>query len=400
MKTFSDRTEASLLVTEGEKKKKVSENLQKQIHEWKHVTKRSKKTMEKSPTTQLKNHIKSLVEDKMAHPLKVSIPASKKEKGHTASSDSKKYSQEATRWWWWELTTERQRSSHLQTDITAREVCCLPGGGIKIMIDSFCTGKPNNLSRSVKPPPSRRTRIPGHLGVRARAGGEDLLKKCHQCMETIVKAKDQQAAEANKNASILLKELDLEKSREESRKQALAAKREKRKEKRKKKKEEQKKKLEDDDCKLSETCELGAEDAPSGEVLSLHLHLLVLPLPMFDPATTTVANYACAHCKKKWASGQPSPFCPSCIPSIMSVPQEAPRSRDECNPPPPEWAVAMSQSVSDLTKVSQSLVQALERIPLLSNATSATNASHGDSLAPVQDPHRGRLEKRDKKDPI
>ena len=87
-------------------------------------------------------------------------------------------------------------------------------------------------------------------------------------METIVKAKDQQAAEANKNASILLKELDLEKvslnsihfpvrfpgrscgphlmkgrqgahlgfvlcvalqSREESKKQALAVKREKRK---------------------------------------------------------------------------------------------------------------------------------------------------------------------------
>uniref|UniRef100_A0A8C8IYJ7 K Homology domain-containing protein n=1 Tax=Oncorhynchus tshawytscha TaxID=74940 RepID=A0A8C8IYJ7_ONCTS len=73
---------------------------------------------------------------------------------------------------------------------------------------------------------------------------KDLLKKCHQCMETIVKAKDQQAAEANKNASILLKELDLEKSREESKKQALAAKREKRKEKRKKKKEDQKRKLE------------------------------------------------------------------------------------------------------------------------------------------------------------
>lgn len=40
---------------------------------------------------------------------------------------------------------------------------------------------------------------------------QELLKKCHQCMETIVKAKDQQAAEANKNATILLKELDLEK---------------------------------------------------------------------------------------------------------------------------------------------------------------------------------------------
>ncbi|XP_066501518.1 ankyrin repeat and KH domain-containing protein 1 isoform X2 [Hoplias malabaricus] len=81
---------------------------------------------------------------------------------------------------------------------------------------------------------------------------KEVLKKCHQCMETIVKAKDQQAAEANKNASILLKELDLEKSREESKKQALAAKREKRKEKRKKKKEEQKKKLEEEEAKVKD----------------------------------------------------------------------------------------------------------------------------------------------------
>ncbi|CAJ0961917.1 unnamed protein product [Ranitomeya imitator] len=122
--------------------------------------------------------------------------------------------------------------------------------------------------------------------------------------------------------------------------------------------------------------------------------------PMSDPTpafATTAIHYACAHCKKKWASGQPSPFCLSCVPPTMSVPQEAPRSRDECTPPPPEWAVAMSQSVSDLTKFYQSLVQAPKRIPLLSNATSATNASHGDSLAPVQDPHRGRPDKRDRK---
>ncbi|XP_073505669.1 ankyrin repeat and KH domain-containing protein 1-like [Phyllobates terribilis] len=112
---------------------------------------------------------------------------------------------------------------------------------------------------------------------------KDLLKKCHQCMETIVKAKDQQAAEANKNASILLKELDLEKSREESRKQALAVKREKRKEKRKKKKEEQKKKLGDDDCKLSETCELGVEDdAPSGEEED--------DFPLEPPSATTMTT--------------------------------------------------------------------------------------------------------------
>ncbi|XP_077165630.1 ankyrin repeat and KH domain-containing protein 1 isoform X8 [Paroedura picta] len=90
---------------------------------------------------------------------------------------------------------------------------------------------------------------------------KDLLKKCHQCVETIVKAKDQQAAEANKNASILLKELDLEKSREESRKQALAAKREKRKEKRKKKKEEQKRKQEEDEeNKPKENLELQDEE--------------------------------------------------------------------------------------------------------------------------------------------
>ncbi|XP_019390252.1 PREDICTED: ankyrin repeat and KH domain-containing protein 1 [Crocodylus porosus] len=90
---------------------------------------------------------------------------------------------------------------------------------------------------------------------------KELLKKCHQCVETIVKAKDQQAAEANKNASILLKELDLEKSREESRKQALAAKREKRKEKRKKKKEEQKRKQEEDEeNKPKEILELQEDD--------------------------------------------------------------------------------------------------------------------------------------------
>ncbi|XP_013368349.1 PREDICTED: ankyrin repeat and KH domain-containing protein 1 isoform X8 [Chinchilla lanigera] len=90
---------------------------------------------------------------------------------------------------------------------------------------------------------------------------KELLKKCHQCVETIVKAKDQQAAEANKNASILLKELDLEKSREESRKQALAAKREKRKEKRKKKKEEQKRKQEEDEeSKPKESSELPEDE--------------------------------------------------------------------------------------------------------------------------------------------
>lgn len=139
---------------------------------------------------------------------------------------------------------------------------------------------------------------------------QELLKKCHQCMETIVKAKDQQAAEANKNASILLKELDLEKvmsdptamlwevialsihwmrsnmfcymtlccvrqSREESKKQALAAKREKRKEKRKKKKEEQKRKQEEEEGQKTkeEFSEMQEqkEDSAEGNFLGLLL---------------------------------------------------------------------------------------------------------------------------------
>uniref|UniRef100_A0AAY5KYA1 K Homology domain-containing protein n=1 Tax=Esox lucius TaxID=8010 RepID=A0AAY5KYA1_ESOLU len=100
----------------------------------------------------------------------------------------------------------------------------------------------------------------------ATIADKDLVKKCHQCMETIVKAKDQQAAEANKNASILLKELDLEKSREESKKQTLAAKREKRKEKRKKKKEEQKRKLEEEEAKVrEEDLDIDDQDQDSSE---------------------------------------------------------------------------------------------------------------------------------------
>lgn len=58
------------------------------------------------------------------------------------------------------------------------------------------------------------------------------------------------------------------KSREESKKQALAAKREKRKEKRKKKKEEQKRKLEEEEAKVKEVfCEMEdqKEDSAEGE---------------------------------------------------------------------------------------------------------------------------------------
>ena len=54
-------------------------------------------------------------------------------------------------------------------------------------------------------------------------------------MDIIISAKDRQAAEANKYASILLEEIDHEKEREERRKVALAKKRDKKKMKKRKK---------------------------------------------------------------------------------------------------------------------------------------------------------------------
>ncbi|XP_016863502.1 ankyrin repeat domain-containing protein 17 isoform X8 [Homo sapiens] len=115
---------------------------------------------------------------------------------------------------------------------------------------------------------------------------KEMLKKCHLCMESIVQAKDRQAAEANKNASILLEELDLEKLREESRRLALAAKREKRKEKRRKKKEEQRRKLEEIEAKNKENFELQA--AQEKEKLKVEDEPEVLTEPPSATTTTTI----------------------------------------------------------------------------------------------------------------
>uniref|UniRef100_A0A803TMD3 K Homology domain-containing protein n=1 Tax=Anolis carolinensis TaxID=28377 RepID=A0A803TMD3_ANOCA len=114
---------------------------------------------------------------------------------------------------------------------------------------------------------------------------KEMLKKCHLCIESIVQAKDRQAAEANKNASILLEELDLEKLREESRRLALAAKREKRKEKRRKKKEEQRRKLEEIEAKNKENFELQA--AQEKEKLKAEDEPEVLTEP---PSATTITT--------------------------------------------------------------------------------------------------------------
>ncbi|CAG2105105.1 unnamed protein product, partial [Medioppia subpectinata] len=66
---------------------------------------------------------------------------------------------------------------------------------------------------------------------------KELLKKTNQCAEILRQAKERQAAEANKNASILLEEIDLERTREEHRKAAAARRRERKRIKKKEKQE-------------------------------------------------------------------------------------------------------------------------------------------------------------------
>ena len=64
----------------------------------------------------------------------------------------------------------------------------------------------------------------------ATISDKDMIKKTHQCLEIIRVAKERQASEANKAASILLEELEQEKTREESKKTAAARKKEAKKE--------------------------------------------------------------------------------------------------------------------------------------------------------------------------
>ncbi|XP_058810032.1 uncharacterized protein LOC131675175 [Phymastichus coffea] len=75
----------------------------------------------------------------------------------------------------------------------------------------------------------------------ATISDKDILERCQECIKIIRAAKETQAAKANKNATILLEELDMEKTREESKKAAAARRRERKKKKKLEKKEEKRK---------------------------------------------------------------------------------------------------------------------------------------------------------------
>lgn len=70
---------------------------------------------------------------------------------------------------------------------------------------------------------------------------KEVVEKCHECVKIIRAAKETQATKANINASILLKELDMEKSREDARKAAAAKRRERKKRRKQEKREAQRK---------------------------------------------------------------------------------------------------------------------------------------------------------------
>ncbi|XP_063705994.1 ankyrin repeat and KH domain-containing protein mask-like isoform X2 [Culicoides brevitarsis] len=134
---------------------------------------------------------------------------------------------------------------------------------------------------------------------------KDILDKCHECVKVIRAAKETQAKKAYMNASILLRELDMEKNREEQKK-AAAAKRRERKKRRKQEKREQQRKLSDDkpgaknknqkkgkqeeleeDSEASDSSD--SDDDDDEEILE------TIPEPTPMPATTTHKSTTTTH---------------------------------------------------------------------------------------------------------
>ncbi|XP_030835495.1 ankyrin repeat domain-containing protein 17 isoform X5 [Strongylocentrotus purpuratus] len=122
----------------------------------------------------------------------------------------------------------------------------------------------------------------------ATISDREVLKKCQQCMEIIVVAKERQAAEANKHANILLEQLESEKTREESRKMAAAKRREKKKKKRKEKQQKggpnnsSPEPEQDDEEEDEEDDSLGRETSESYEIEDL--------VPLDPPSATTTTT--------------------------------------------------------------------------------------------------------------
>ncbi|XP_015377737.1 PREDICTED: ankyrin repeat domain-containing protein 17-like isoform X3 [Diuraphis noxia] len=101
---------------------------------------------------------------------------------------------------------------------------------------------------------------------------KESIDKCHDCMIAIRISKDQQAARANKNASILLEELDMEKTKEELKKASAARRKMKKK---KKKQAKSGKKLEEETEEKNDEQEIDEEEEEEDEEEEVPVTVLV-----------------------------------------------------------------------------------------------------------------------------
>ena len=145
--------------------------------------------------------------------------------------------------------------------------------------------EPNATSSSVSQASSGNQSLTfSHQLSSAELADKDLLKKCLQCMELIYQAKDKQTQEANRIATNLLKELDAEKSREETKKAAAQRKREKRKLKKQQQMQQQQQQEEEESTKkIAELVEEAKKIPPVVEIEEPQVQLKVKPNP---PKTT------------------------------------------------------------------------------------------------------------------
>lgn len=99
-------------------------------------------------------------------------------------------------------------------------------------------------------------------------------------------SKDQQAARANKNATILLEELDMEKTKEELKKASAARRKMKKKKKKQaksgKKVEEYEEKNDDQENEEEEEEEDEDEEVPVKGILSINFHKIIIFLKKFN----------------------------------------------------------------------------------------------------------------------
>jgi ankyrin repeat domain-containing protein 17 len=135
---------------------------------------------------------------------------------------------------------------------------------------------------------------------------KDHMKRSIQCLELISQAKERQEAEANKNASILLQELDMEKQNEEQKKMAAAKKRERKKRQKEKKKakasEDVGKQEDNQDDDLTQECPPSSDALhllPSSQLISAVTTTLTTTVAMVTTAVPLTATAVTTPSNKK-----------------------------------------------------------------------------------------------------